>query len=504
MRKLTILWLLASSVAINVYAQTVSLDNTFGQNGKTIIPNTSEISFFDFDNHGNIVAVGYTLKGGGKYDLTITKTNTDGIIVENFGNGGVAKVTDYDNSSPLGFKITNDNKIIVIGSFTKIQFQGRETLIMQFNEDGSINENFGENGKVNLNFNTGDLISLNCETEDFILIGRSVGETIEINGNLYYTLTGYSVSKYNHNGELDESFGENGKVLLKTTETFAIAPNCMKILNDGSIFIAGFGQTLENPAGNKELAFCKLTPNGELDKDFANGGIWRMDIMMDFHFDYESFSNVLEDNNGNLILSGWGLTNKLGWSNRAFLSKFFFNGILDTSFGENGFYCFDFGGNYNPVFQIGDKYVTAGWYNNETHKIIYVNDNGSFGDYVYTSGIYYFQDMKLQGRWNKMILGGGYRINDTYSANFSLERVDFDLETSIKSNNYNSSNIIIFPNPTKENLYFSNETMFEVMNIQGKVLLKSESPVKYVNIGNLRTGIYFVRFGNSVQKFVKE
>src|SRR5664279_1248426 len=98
MNKLTTLLLLASSIVVNVYSQTISLDNTFGQNGRTIIPNTTEMRFFDFDNHGNIIAAGYTLKGGGKYDLTITKTNADGIIDESFGSGGVSKVTDYDNS----------------------------------------------------------------------------------------------------------------------------------------------------------------------------------------------------------------------------------------------------------------------------------------------------------------------------------------------------------------------------------------------------------------------
>jgi hypothetical protein len=45
MRKFTILWLLASSIAINVYSQTVSLDNTFGQNGRTIIPNPRTLVF---------------------------------------------------------------------------------------------------------------------------------------------------------------------------------------------------------------------------------------------------------------------------------------------------------------------------------------------------------------------------------------------------------------------------------------------------------------------------
>ena len=192
----------------------------------------------------------------------------------------------------------------------------------------------------------------------------------------------------------------------------------MKILNNGSIIIAGTYNTWPDT----ELGFCKLTPAGKLDTNFANGGVWHMNTMQDFDLDHEYFSNVLEDSSGDLILSGSGLQNSLGWLNRAFLSKFSSNGILDKSFGKSGFYCFDFGGTNKPIFQINNKYITAGWENDDSHKLISVHNGGRYGNYVYTSEIYYFQDMKLQGN-NKIILGGGYQIDNSYNANFVLERV---------------------------------------------------------------------------------
>ena len=252
--------MLTSSLIMNVYSQTVMLDETFGQNGTAIIPNTSEIRFFDFDSHGNIIAVGYSSMDRGKYHLTIAKTSADGIVDESFGNGGLVKVTDYDYSRLLGLKITSENKIVVIGGFAKVQFEGRETLIMQFNEDGSIDESFGDNGKVNLNFNAGNILSLNLENDDFILLGRR-SETIDNNGNIISTFIGNTISKYNYNGLLDESFGENGKTLLtkvyQMDETFDIHPYCIKILNDGSFCIAGYGygRRSDNPPEYNGLAF---------------------------------------------------------------------------------------------------------------------------------------------------------------------------------------------------------------------------------------------------------
>jgi hypothetical protein len=91
-----------------------------------------------------------------------------------------------------------------------------------------------------------------------------------------------------------------------------------------------------------------------------------------------------------------------------------------------------------------------------------------------------------------------------FSNNFALERVVIDSEASIKLYEYSSKDLIVFPNPTKEILYFSDETVYEIIDMQGKVLLKSVTPVKSVHIGSLRIGIYFVRFGNRVQKFIKE
>jgi len=476
MNKLTLsLLVFASSIAISAYSQNVTLDNTFGQNGRTIIPNTSEIHFLDFDVQGNIITVGYPTNSGGGNDLTIAKTNSNGIIDNGFGNNGVVKITDYDYISPLGLKITNDNKIVVIGSFSNVQIGVSENIMMRFNENGTVDQNFGDNGKVNLN--VGYTMSLNMESDDFILMAKMDNHQVA------------HILKYNYAGEIDESFGENGIVSL----TNSIRPRCMKILNNGFIVIAGTYGSFPNT----ELGLGKLTPAGELDTNFANNGIWHLDVEQDFDFDHESFYNIFEDDNGNLILSGSGRSIcGTSWSG-AFLSKFSFNGILDTDFGDNGFYCSNTG--ISLISQIENKYLIAG-YHNSGYKITIINKDGKSGNEAYICGIIYLRNMKLQGN-NKIILGGGHQASN---ADAALERVVFDFETSIKPNKYSSNGLVIFPNPVKGNLYFSNETTFEIIDIQGKILLQSATPVKSVNIDNLVAGIYFVRLGNSVQKFVKE
>jgi len=62
-----------------------------------------------------------------------------------------------------------------------------------------------------------------------------------------------------------------------------------------------------------------------------------------------------------------------------------------------------------------------------------------------------------------------------------------------------------FPNPAKDILHFSTETQVEIIDIQGRTLLKTEQSVKHININNLKPGIYFIKLdGNSVGKFIKD
>jgi hypothetical protein len=109
LNKITSFFLLACSLALNGHSQVVSIDNSFGQNGKTIIPNTTEIGFFDFYKQGNIIASGIAINDAGKYNITMAKTNADGVPDESFGSGGLAKISGYDHSSPIGLSITDDN-----------------------------------------------------------------------------------------------------------------------------------------------------------------------------------------------------------------------------------------------------------------------------------------------------------------------------------------------------------------------------------------------------------
>jgi len=491
--------LIAIFIATNIYAQPVALDPTFGENGMVVIPNTSEIQLVEFDNSGNIIAAGYTINEG-KYYLTIVKTDSDGVIDLSFGNNGVVNGTEISKMLRLSLKITDANKIFIAESFYADPSQSNDyrTTYMRFNEDGSVDETFGDHGKIIIDYSNPPFrnFSLNTENNDFLLFGG-------IDMNSYDPC----ILKYNYDGELDKNFGENGIVYLTDHETFKITPMVIKTLSDQSIFIGGFDHM--DSWGATELAFCKLTSNGNLATDFANNGLWKMRISIAGMEEFEYFADVMEKSNGELVLLGTIYSIRASNNPKpVFVCNFHSNGGINENFGTDGFYYYRFGilperirPSAQKILQNGSKYIAAFQHD----KIISINHNGTLDTAFNNTGVfvcenYAFEDVKLQGT-NKLILGG--RSN----GNFALVRLNipYTSEVSIKQNNYLNDLPLIFPNPAKDYLYFNAEKQFEIMDLQGRVLLKSEKPLQSVNVSHLKAGVYFIRFeGDRVGKFVKE
>jgi len=477
----TLTLLLATLLATNICAQTVTLDPTFGENGMTVIPNSKNFIFLDFDKSGNIISSGIS----DDREVKITKINYDGIIDKNFGtNGEIILNSGYAISN---LKVTTDNKILLSGTFRE-EADTYIRLLLRFNEDGTFDNTFGDDGKMNLDLIAGvhnetSISCVNLENDDFMLIAM----TEYVNpGQLPYKSF---ISKYNYDGILDESFGENGKVLLFDDETFRIVPRAIKILNDLSIVIAGH-DNLKHP-GDRKLAFCKLSSTGVFITDFANNGIWIDDNSCESYFYF-----ILEDTNGNLLFAGV----EEGIIHNHFIYCFYPNGIINSDFGSNGYYE-PFGflqSGRMQLLQNESKYLVR----NSYYKLIRIHNNGTFDmdfniEELWNTSIF-ISVMQLQ-KPSKLIIG--YRYNGI----FYITRLNVPPPVSVKEQDNSFATQVIFPNPATDQLYFKKESKFEIMDIQGRILLKSEKFVQSVNVCQLESGTYFIKFeDNRVEKFIKK
>ena len=112
--------------------------------------------------------------------------------------------------------------------------------------------------------------------------------------------------------------------------------------------------------------------------------------------------------------------------------------------------------------------------------------------------------------------GGWFTDNSTFlnKWNFDTDAVTqditlyarWDIQSGIKE--VERTYIKIYPNPTRDILHFSLAVTFELIDQQGKVLLKSDKAVESVNVSGLPSGIYLVRIatdtGYRVMKVIKE
>ena len=135
--------------------------------------------------------------------------------------------------------------------------------------------------------------------------------------------------------------------------------------------------------------------------------------------------------------------------------------------------------------------------------------------YTNAQGSYEFRNV-AQGKYKVIIDIPGLPMISTHEievngADNDIENINYTVTKSgivksetvgvVETDNYSS--LRIYPNPVNETLYFSNETAFEIIDLQGKVLLKNENAVKFVDISHFKAGIYFVKIDNQIQKLIK-
>ena len=77
-------------------------------------------------------------------------------------------------------------------------------------------------------------------------------------------------------------------------------------------------------------------------------------------------------------------------------------------------------------------------------------------------------------------------------------------EPSYKNEEIQKTQAIAYPNPTKDILYFNQASAYEIYDLQGKLIMKSKKPQNSVNTSKLKSGIYLIKIGKEIMKFVVE
>jgi uncharacterized delta-60 repeat protein len=189
--------------------------------------------------------------------------------------------------------------------------------LKKLNSNGTLDVNFGVNGIVVDGSGT-DAMAVAVQNDGKIL---AVG---------YGGPMQAAVARYNTNGSKDETFGNNGTVLL-SFDGYNVSKD-LQVLSDGKILITSFtslsGQS-GTPSVNERVGVARLNQDGTLDQTFGVSG----KVVLGSSVPYD-WSFVRTQTDGKIILSsttssgnGWDLFNVR-------LNK---NGSIDTTYGDSGY-----------------------------------------------------------------------------------------------------------------------------------------------------------------------
>jgi uncharacterized delta-60 repeat protein len=189
-------------------------------------------------------------------------------------------------------------------------------------QDGSLDTSFGVEGIVTTAvgaINSMDLSSGNAKSVAIQNDGKILVAGQSYNGLNY----DFAVVRYNYNGSLDTTFGNNGKVI---TDFGNDLPKSIAIQSDGKIVVAGVNFN----GSSINFALVRYTTNGSLDTTFDIDG----KVTTNYNgSDCHAYSLALQSD-GKMVLVGHA-RNGSGFQGFAAM-RYNTDGSLDTTFGTNG------------------------------------------------------------------------------------------------------------------------------------------------------------------------
>jgi uncharacterized delta-60 repeat protein len=168
-----------------------------------------------------------------------------GTLDPTFGNGGIVTTA---NTGAGAAALQSNGKIVVAGSIAAGQ-NSQQPGVLRYNTNGTLDPNFGTGGKLVIaGNNAGPAFAVAIQTDGKILAAAPAS----------FKLT---VFRFNTNGTLDTTFGNNGAVAIQAAGLFfSPASGGITLQPDGRILVA------------TERIVARLLSNGQLDATFGSNG----------------------------------------------------------------------------------------------------------------------------------------------------------------------------------------------------------------------------------------
>ncbi len=251
-------------MALAMYLSDGSLDSSFSGDGlhKTSIGGSDVIHALALQPDGKILAATTRLLNGNS-DIAIVRYLPNAALDTDFGTFFGTTLIDLGSNQDVvnDMVLLPDGKIVLVGS--KGGGSDGDFMLIRFTEGGLVDSTFGTDGIVITDFD-------GKEDFGYAVALQSNGNLVVVGGvtdSLASDNEAFGVARYLPNGDLDTSFGDEGKLFVKFTG-FIEQANDVAILPDGKIVIAGHCHEF----GVLKLAITRLEFDGSLDHTFGTGG----------------------------------------------------------------------------------------------------------------------------------------------------------------------------------------------------------------------------------------
>jgi uncharacterized delta-60 repeat protein len=216
-----------------------------------------------------------------------------------------------------------DGGFYAYGQQVNPDYSDAQSVLLRFDPDGSTNEEWGDDGTLAFDFNPGSDYydeGFNGLTfrpdERMLLTGNAVQGPFLSNGRAFFL-------QLLPDGSRDPDFGEDGIVWIEY-ETELTYPSAPRLLADGSARMHVVFNLDVTTVGQEQLAFVQVTPDGELDDGFGDGGI---QLVPGTHYTGAPF----------WLADGSSLVpDRDEATDSALIRRFDADGVLDTSWGDGG------------------------------------------------------------------------------------------------------------------------------------------------------------------------
>ena len=260
------------------------LDTSFNSSGMSTLQfgNNSVIArAVAIQTDGKIVTVGNTRSvhpsNANKF-IALARSNKDGRLDASFGRLGMVATSDtWITASAVA--IQADGKIVVSGTGASLKHNSysSEISLIRYNIDGSLDPRFGAGGVATKSINFSFLAvptKLAIQLDGKIVVLGSEG-IVGRKGGTFLLL------RFNKDGSLDSTFGENGKASTSFSGSFD-SPRAIAIQADGKIVVVGTSSIPRKRGKSSQLgiawgqdfdfSLARYNTDGSLDSTFGVGG----------------------------------------------------------------------------------------------------------------------------------------------------------------------------------------------------------------------------------------